>query len=68
MRQRIKIIQDAINSKPCSYCGKTHKVELNVAGEAISPVVFYKYSEDCCEYFKESVKLFVTQQLSCGRL
>lgn len=59
----VKIIQEAINSQPCSYCGKKHHVSLNVAGNRFSPFVTYDFSEDSCKEFQEAVKQFVSSKL-----
>lgn len=55
MNEKIKLIQDTVNSKPCGYCGKTHKVELKFTGTADSPVVSYSFSDDTCKEFKVAV-------------
>lgn len=63
MNEKIKIIQDTVNSKPCGYCEKMHKVELKVTGMPDSPVVSYSFSDDTCEEFKAAVHEFVRHML-----
>lgn len=63
MNEKIKLIQDTVNSKPCGYCGKTHKVELKFTGMADNPVVSYSFSDDTCKEFKVAVHEFVRHML-----
>lgn len=63
MNEKIKLIQDTVNSRPCGYCGKTHKVELKVTGMQDRPVVSYCFSEDTCKEFKAAVHEFIRHML-----
>lgn len=62
MKVNIKVIQEAISSKPCPHCGKMHVVALNDRGTELRPAVTYGFSEDTCEDFKNAVRAFVAKK------
>lgn len=55
MKFNIKVIQEAINSKPCDYCGKAHHVELDMVGGVLQ----YRFSDDACQEYQDAVRQFV---------
>ena len=62
MNNYLSVIAEELNSKPCPFCGKIHKVELNFNKTAphLQSMLFYKFSDDSCESFKELVKKRLT--------
>ena len=58
MNSYFSSIAEDLNSNPCPYCGKFHKVEVNFSESApnLQPILFYKVSEDSCDSFRELVK------------
>lgn len=62
MENYLLSIAEELNSKPCPFCGKIHKVELNFSKTAphLQSMLFYKVSEDSCERYKELVKKRLT--------
>lgn len=51
--------EDAINSKPCGYCGKMHSVSLTARGTENRTILSYAFSDDSCQEFQYAVKQFV---------
>lgn len=62
MKVNVSVIEKAINSQPCRFCGKQHSVKLDVNDNDLRPVLMYSFSDGACEEFKDEVKRFVAKQ------
>ncbi|MBR5638182.1 MAG: hypothetical protein IKW83_00320 [Muribaculaceae bacterium] len=64
MKVSVQVVEQAISSERCKFCGRQHSVKFEGGNDPVNPAFAYSFSNDACEEFKNAVKAFVAKKFA----